>query len=54
MNTGANFGGTLSPTLTPCIADSYGWPVALGLAAAIAFIGGLCWFMIRPGLGLKA
>jgi len=53
MNTGANLGGTLSPTLTPWIADSYGWPVALGLAAAIAFIGGLCWFMIRPGLGLK-
>ena len=53
MNTGANLGGTLSPTLTPWIADSYGWPVALGLAAAIAFIGGLCWFMIRPGIGLK-
>jgi ACS family glucarate transporter-like MFS transporter len=53
MNTGANLGGTLSPTLTPWIADSYGWPVALGLAAGIAFIGGLCWFMIRPGIGLK-
>jgi ACS family glucarate transporter-like MFS transporter len=53
MNTGANLGGTLSPTLTPWIADTYGWPVALGLAAAIAFIGGLCWFFIRPGLGLK-
>ncbi len=48
MNTGANLGGTLSPILTPWIADSYGWPVALGLAAGIAFIGGLCWFMIRP------
>ena len=53
MNTGANLGGTLSPTLTPWLADSYGWPVALGLAACIAFIGGLCWFFIKPGLGLK-
>jgi ACS family glucarate transporter-like MFS transporter len=53
MNTGANLGGTISPILTIWIANSYGWPVALGLAAAIAFIGGLCWFMIRPGLGLK-
>ncbi len=53
MNTGANLGGTLSPTLTPWIADTYGWPVALGLAAGIAFLGGLCWFFIRPGLGLK-
>ncbi len=54
MNTGANLGGTLSPTLTPWIADTYGWPVALGLAACIAFIGGLCWFFIRPGMGLKS
>ena len=53
MNTGANLGGTLSPTLTPWIADSFGWPVALGLAAAIAFIGGVCWFMIQPELGVK-
>jgi ACS family glucarate transporter-like MFS transporter len=53
MNTGANLGGTLSPTLTPWIADSYGWPVALGLAAVIALVGGVCWLMIRPGLGLK-
>ena len=53
MNTGANLGGTLSPTLTPWIADSFGWPVALGLAATIAFIGGICWLMIQPGLGLK-
>ena len=54
MNTGANLGGTLSPTLTPWIADTYGWPVALGLAAGIAFMGGLCWLMVRPGMGLKA
>ena len=53
MNTGANLGGTLSPTLTPWIADTYGWPVALGLAAGIALIGSLCWFMIRPGQGIK-
>ena len=52
MNTGANLGGTLSPTLTPWIADSFGWPVALGLAAGIAFIGGLCWVMIKPGNGI--
>ncbi len=53
MNTGANLGGTISPVLTPWIANSFGWPVALGLAAAIAFIGGLCWFFIRPELRLK-
>lgn len=49
MNTGANLGGTLSPTLTPWLADTFGWSVSLGIAAGIAFIGGVCWFRIRPG-----
>ncbi len=53
MNTGANLGGTISPILTPWIADIFGWPVALGLAACIALLGGLCWLMIRPGQGLQ-
>ena len=53
MNTGANLGGTLSPTLTPWLANEFGWAGALGTAAVIAFLGGLCWFFIRPGDGLK-
>ena len=53
MNTGANIGGTLSPTLTPWIANQFGWSVSLGVAAALAFIGALAWLKIRPGDGLK-
>ena len=53
MNTGANLGGTISPTLTPWIADQFGWSVSLGIAAALALIGGLAWLKIRPGDGLK-
>ena len=53
MNTGANLGGTLSPTLTPWIANQFGWPVALGVAAAMALVGALAWLKIRPGDGLK-
>ena len=52
MNTGANLGGTLSPTLTPWLADQFGWEAALGFAAMIAWLGGICWFMIRAGEGL--
>ena len=52
MNTGANLGGTLSPTLTPWLADSFGWPISLGVAAGMAFLGGLCWFFIKPANGL--
>jgi ACS family glucarate transporter-like MFS transporter len=52
MNTGANLGGALSPTMTPWIADHWGWPVSLGTAAIVAVIGGLMWLKIDPGKGL--
>jgi ACS family glucarate transporter-like MFS transporter len=54
MNTGANLGGALSPTMTPWIADHWGWPVSLGTAAIVAIIGGLMWLKIDPGKGLEA
>ena len=53
MNTGANIGGAISPTLTPWLAHQWGWPVSLGVAAAVAIVGGLIWFKIDPGKGLR-
>jgi ACS family glucarate transporter-like MFS transporter len=53
MNTGANLGGSLSPTVTPWLADEFGWPAALGVAAGAACLGGLLWWWIRPGDGLS-
>ncbi len=53
MNTGANLGGTLSPTLTPWIANEFGWTIALGTAAIPAFFGAICWLGIRPDDGLR-
>lgn len=52
MNTGANLGGVLSPTLTPWLAERAGWPVALGCAACVALAGGLLWCKIKPDGGL--
>jgi len=52
MNTGANIGGALSPTLTPWLADHWGWPVSLSVAALVALTGGLMWFKIDPDKGL--
>lgn len=54
MNTGANVGGSLSPVLTPWLAEQVGWPAALGVAALVAFIGGLMWINIQPGHGLRS
>ena len=52
MNMGANIGGAISPTLTPWIAQHWGWPVSLGVAALIALIGGILWLNIDPDKGL--
>jgi ACS family glucarate transporter-like MFS transporter len=46
MNTGGHIGGALSPTLTPLLAEAFGWPTALGVAAGAALLGGLVWFLI--------
>jgi len=54
MNTGANLGGALSPTVTPWLADPWGWPVSLLVAALIALAGALMWLWIDPGKGLEA
>jgi len=54
MNTGANLGGALSPTVTPWLADHWGWPVSLLVAALIALAGALMWLRIDPGKGLEA
>ncbi len=53
MNTGANLGGTLSPTITPWLAHHLGWPVALGAAAVVALVGSLLWLGIKPEEGLR-
>ena len=52
MNTGANIGGAISPTVTPWLAHHWGWPVSLGAAAIVAIVGGLMWLKIDPGRGL--
>jgi MFS transporter, ACS family, glucarate transporter len=53
MNTGANIGGAISPSLTPWIAAQWGWPVSLAAAGTIALVGAILWLWIKPGEGLK-
>ena len=48
MNMGGNLGGAISPTLTPYIAERYGWETALYVAAALAIIGLFCWLGVHP------
>ncbi len=53
MNMGANIGGALSPTITPWIAEHWGWPVSLSTGALIALIGAILWKNIDPERGLQ-
>jgi ACS family glucarate transporter-like MFS transporter len=46
MNTGANLGGALSPSLTPWMASQWGWPIALAIAGAVALLGAVIWLKI--------
>ena len=46
MNMGANLGGVVSPSLTPWLADHWGWTAALLTGALIALCGGIMWMKI--------
>ena len=48
MNMGGNLGGALSPTLTPFLAQRFGWDSALYVAAALALVGAFFWLWIHP------
>ena len=48
MNTGGNFGGVISPTLTPLIAEHFGWVHALDFAALTAVGAAVLWLWISP------
>ncbi|MDA1056120.1 MAG: MFS transporter [Planctomycetota bacterium] len=47
MNTGGNFGGLISPVLTPIMARQIGWSGSIVVACVISGVGGLVWFLIK-------
>jgi ACS family glucarate transporter-like MFS transporter len=48
MNMGGQLGGALTATLTPIIAEYYGWISSFLTAAILIAIGGLAWFLVEP------
>jgi ACS family glucarate transporter-like MFS transporter len=48
LNTGGNFGGSISPLLTPLIAQHFGWVHALDVAAAVSVCAALLWLTVAP------
>jgi ACS family glucarate transporter-like MFS transporter len=48
MNTGGNLGGVVSPTLTPLLAQHFGWVHALDFASLVALAAAILWLWISP------
>ena len=48
MNTGGNLGGTISPSLTPYLAEHYGWNSALYVMGALSLLGAVLWLGVHP------
>lgn len=48
MNMGAQIGGVVTASTMPIVAEAFGWTASFLVAAAIALVGGLLWFVIDP------
>lgn len=52
MNMANQIGGMITVSLTPFLADRFGWRTGFYVAAAIAMLGALAWLLVNPGLTL--
>jgi ACS family glucarate transporter-like MFS transporter len=48
MNMGAQFGGALTASLTPVIAQRYGWTSSFLVAAVLSVVGAMAWLLVDP------
>lgn len=48
VNMGGQIGGAVTASLTPWIAQHFGWTSSFGVGAVLALIGSLCWLLVHP------
>jgi ACS family glucarate transporter-like MFS transporter len=48
MNMGGQFGGALTASLTPAIAQQYGWKSSFFVAAVLSVTGAIAWLVVDP------
>jgi len=48
MNMGNQLGGTVTASLTPVLANVFGWPSSFLVAAALCVLGSLAWLLVDP------
>ena len=48
VNMGAQVGGAVTASLTPWVAQRFGWTTSFAIAAALAAVGGVLWMTVHP------
>jgi ACS family glucarate transporter-like MFS transporter len=48
VNMGAQVGGAVTASLTPWVAQRFGWTTSFGIAAALAVLGAVLWMTVHP------
>jgi ACS family glucarate transporter-like MFS transporter len=54
VNMGAQVGGAVTASLTPWVAQRFGWTTSFAIAAALAALGGVLWMTVHPERPLEA
>lgn len=54
MNMGGQFGGATTASLTPFVAEHFGWDMSFWVAAGLCFLSAVAWLMVNPNQQLKA
>lgn len=54
MNMGAQIGGAITASLTPWIADHFGWTASFLVAASVAIAGSLAWLLVNPEVPISS
>jgi ACS family glucarate transporter-like MFS transporter len=48
VNMGGQIGGAVTASLTPWIAQRFGWTTSFAISAGLAIVGALCWMTVHP------
>lgn len=48
VNMGGQIGGAVTASLTPWVAQRFGWTTSFAIAAALAVAGAICWLTVHP------
>jgi ACS family glucarate transporter-like MFS transporter len=54
MNMGGQIGGAVTASLTPAIANHFGWTASFLVAAALCALGAIAWLFVNPEATLSS